>query len=198
MILCDREIKKLIGMGSIGISPYDPAMVQPASIDLRLDHHFREFPDEDRYEYIDPAREQPMLTRTYSPNTDRAFMLYPGQFALASTMETVSVPAALSARLEGKSSLGRLGLMTHITAGYIDPGFHGQITLELYNVAPLPLALYPGMKIAQLIFSAMSEVPDKPYGSGLNGSHYQGQTGPTPSRSWMNFHLSDTRAVNRA
>lgn len=191
-VLSDYEIMAAVDRGELGIDPYDSSMVQPASVDLRLDHHFRLF-DGSEYSVIDPAREQIGITYYSTVNANQIFYLSPGEFALANTFETVSIPDNLCARLEGKSSLGRLGLLTHVTAGYIDPGFHGQITLELYNCAPLPIALYPGMKIAQLSLMRMSLPPMNPYGAMLAGSRYQGQSGPTPSRSHLNFTVIDTR-----
>lgn len=192
MILCDAEIAGAVAKGALGVTPFDDRLINPASIDVRLYHQFRRV-DPDQYPIVDPAREQRHMTYTTAPNTDQAFLLQPREFVLACTFETISLPNNLCARLEGKSSLGRLGLLTHATAGYIDPGFHGQVTLELSNMMPIPLALYPGMRIAQLSFMVMSAPPVNPYGGSLARSHYQGQAGPTPSRSWENFELDDTR-----
>lgn len=188
MLLSDRHIHEAIAAGRLGISPYEPdTMLQPASIDVRLDEYFRVFQNH-RYAYIDPALEQEDLTRLVSPAGGEPFVLHPGEFVLASTFEEVRMGDDLAARLEGKSSLGRLGLVTHSTAGFIDPGFHGHITLELSNSATLPLLLWPGMKVGQLCLFQMSSPAEHPYGSTVRGSRYQGQRGPTASRSWRNFH----------
>ncbi|MGO1316866.1 MAG: dCTP deaminase, partial [Cellulomonadaceae bacterium] len=170
--------------------PYDPAMLQPSSIDVRLDRYFRLF-DNHRYSVIDPRAEQPDLTRLVEAERGEPFILHPGEFVLGATYESVTLPDDVAARLEGKSSLGRLGLLTHSTAGFIDPGFSGHVTLELSNVATLPITLWPGMKIGQMCFFRLSSPAEHPYGSAAYGSHYQGQRGPTASRSWQSFHLTD-------
>ena len=172
------------------LQPYDEAMVQPSSIDVRLDKYFRLF-DNHKYPFIDPAEDQPDLTHLVEVEPDEPFILHPGEFVLAWSFEVVTLPDDLAARLEGKSSLGRLGLLTHSTAGFIDPGFSGHITLELSNVANLPITLWPGMKIGQLCVFRLSSPSREPYGSSLYGSHYQGQRGPTPSRSWQHFRCDD-------
>jgi dCTP deaminase len=187
MLLSDRDIRAEVGAGRVVLEPYDAAMVQPSSVDVRLDRYFRVF-ENHRYPHIDPSTEQPDLTRLVEPVGDEPFILHPGEFVLASTYEVVSLPDDVAARLEGKSSLGRLGLLTHSTAGFIDPGFSGHVTLELSNVATLPITLWPGMKIGQLCFFRLSSPAEHPYGSALHGSRYQGQRGPTPSRSHLNFH----------
>ncbi len=187
MLLSDRDILDEIDAGRIGMEPFDPAMVQPASIDVRLDRYFRVF-ENHRYPHIDPAQAQDDLTREVQAEGDEPFILHPGEFVLGSTYEEVSLPSDLAARVEGKSSLGRLGLLTHATAGFVDPGFSGHVTLELANVATLPIKLYPGMKIGQFCFFRMSSASEHPYGSKKYGSRYQGQRGPTPSRSYANFH----------
>ncbi len=187
MLLSDRDILDEIDAGRITIKPFDPAMVQPASIDVRLDRYFRVF-ENHRYPHIDPAQAQDDLTREVQAEGDEPFILHPGEFVLGSTYEEVSLPGDLAARVEGKSSLGRLGLLTHATAGFVDPGFSGHVTLELANVATLPIKLYPGMKIGQFCFFRMSSASEHPYGSEKYGSRYQGQRGPTPSRSYANFH----------
>ena len=187
MLLSDRDILNEIDAGRIGMEPFDPAMVQPASIDVRLDRYFRVF-ENHRYPHIDPAQAQDDLTREVQAEGDEPFILHPGEFVLGSTYEEVSLPGDLAARVEGKSSLGRLGLLTHATAGFVDPGFSGHVTLELANVATLPIKLYPGMKIGQFCFFRMSSASEHPYGSQKYGSRYQGQRGPTPSRSYANFH----------
>jgi dCTP deaminase len=188
VLLSDRHIMAEIDADRIGLDPWDPSMLQPSSIDMRLDRYFRVF-ENHRYPHIDPAEDQPELTReVVVEGEDEPFILHPGEFALGSTYEGVTLPADVAARVEGKSSLGRLGLLTHATAGFIDPGFTGHVTLELANVATLPIKLWPGMKIGQLCFFQLSSAAEHPYGSEKYGSRYQGQRGPTPSRSWRNFH----------
>ncbi|MBB1570792.1 MAG: dCTP deaminase [Propionibacteriaceae bacterium] len=187
MLLSDRDILAEVDAGQIALDPWDPAMLQPSSVDVRLDKYFRVF-ENHRYPHIDPAEEQPELTRLIEVGDGEAFVLHPGEFVLGSTWEQVSLPATVAARLEGKSSLGRLGLLTHSTAGFIDPGFSGHVTLELSNMATLPVKLWPGMKIGQLCFFRLSSEAEHPYGSQKYGSRYQGQRGPTPSRSHLNFH----------
>jgi dCTP deaminase len=187
MLLSDRDIRSEVDLGRVGLHPYDASMIQPSSIDVRLDRMFRVF-ENHRYPHIDPAEEQSELTREVEPVGDEPFILHPGEFVLGSTYELVSLPDDIAARLEGKSSLGRLGLLTHSTAGFIDPGFTGHVTLELSNVATLPIKLYPGMKIGQLCFFRLTSPSERPYGSAGSGSRYQDQRGPTPSRSHANFH----------
>ena len=187
MLLSDRDILAEVEAKNIGLEPFDPDMVQPSSIDVRLDRFFRVF-ENHKYPHIDPAADQPDLTRMVEPEGDEPFILHPGEFVLGSTYEVVTLPDDVAARLEGKSSLGRLGLLTHSTAGFIDPGFSGHVTLELSNVATLPIKLWPGMKIGQLCFFRLSSPSEHPYGSTKYGSRYQGQRGPTPSRSFQNFH----------
>jgi len=189
MLLSDRDIRAEIDAQRVVIEPYDPAMIQPSSVDVRLDRWFRVF-ENHRYPHIDPSVEQPDLTRLIEPVGDEPFILHPGEFVLGSTYEVVGLPDDIAGRLEGKSSLGRLGLLTHSTAGFIDPGFTGHVTLELSNVATLPITLYPGMKIGQLCLFRLSSPAEFPYGSAAAGSRYQGQRGPTPSRSFQNFHRS--------
>ncbi|WP_324649270.1 dCTP deaminase [Georgenia sp. H159] len=186
MLLSDRDIQAQIDTGRVQLDPYDPAMIQPASIDVRLDRWFRLF-DNHRYAVIDPAQDQSDLTRLVEVEPDEPFVLHPGEFALGATYELVTLPDDVAARLEGKSSLGRLGLLTHSTAGFIDPGFTGHVTLELSNTATLPITLWPGMKIGQLCFFRLSSPAEHPYGTGAHGSRYQGQRGPTASRSHLNF-----------
>jgi dCTP deaminase len=190
VLLSDRDIRAELDSGRVVLDPYDPAMIQPSSIDVRLDRFFRLF-DNHKYPVIDPAQDQPDLTRLVEVEGDDPFVLHPGEFVLGSTYETVTLPDDIAARLEGKSSLGRLGLLTHSTAGFIDPGFTGHVTLELSNVATLPITLWPGMKIGQLCFFRLSSPSEFPYGSTRYGSRYQGQRGPTPSRSWQNFHRTE-------
>ena len=186
MLLSDRDIRAQIEAGRVQFDPWDPAMVQPSSVDVRLDKFFRLF-DNHKYPVIDPAQDQPELTRLVEVDPAEGFVLHPGEFVLGSTFETVTLPDDLAARVEGKSSLGRLGLLTHATAGFVDPGFTGHVTLELSNVATLPIKLWPGMKIGQLCFFQLSSPAEFPYGSGERGSHYQGQRGPTASRSFESF-----------
>jgi len=187
VLLSDRDIKAEIAAGRVNVDPYDAAMIQPSSIDVRLDRWFRVF-ENHKYPHIDPSTEQPDLTRLLEPEGDEPFVLHPGEFVLGSTYEVVTLPDDVAGRLEGKSSLGRLGLLTHSTAGFIDPGFSGHVTLELSNVATLPIMLFPGMKIGQLCLFRLSSPAENPYGSAVYGSRYQGQRGPTPSRSFANFH----------
>lgn len=190
MLLSDRDIRAEVQSGRVRVEPYDEAMIQPSSIDVRLDRYFRVF-ENHKYSVIDPSIEQSELTREVEVGPKEFFILHPGEFVLASTYEVISLPEDLAGRLEGKSSLGRLGLLTHSTAGFIDPGFSGHITLELSNVANLPVKLFPGMKIGQLCLIRLSSPAEHPYGSAVYGSRYQGQRGPTQSRSWMNFHQTD-------
>ena len=186
VLLSDRDISAQLTAGRITLEPFEASMIQPSSIDVRLDRSFRLF-DNHRYPFIDPAEEQPDLTRLVEVDPREAFVLHPGEFVLASTLECVTLPDDIAARVEGKSSLGRLGLLTHATAGFVDPGFSGHVTLELSNVATLPIKLWPGMKVGQLCFFQLSSPAEHPYGSSARGSHYQGQRGPTASRSFENF-----------
>jgi dCTP deaminase len=190
VLLSDRDILAELDAGRVQLDPLARDMIQPSSIDVRLDKFFRVF-DNHKYPHIDPSIDQPELTREVEVKNDETFVLHPGEFVLGSTYEVVTLPDDIAARLEGKSSLGRLGLLTHSTAGFIDPGFSGHVTLELANVATLPIKLYPGMKIGQLCFFRLSSPADNPYGSAKYGSRYQGQRGPTPSRSYANFHKTD-------
>jgi dCTP deaminase len=186
VVLSDRTIARLIEEGRIIIDPYDDALLQPSSVDVRVDRFFRVFHNA-RYPYIDVKEPQEELTELVEIGDEQPFILHPGEFVLGSTLERVVLPDDLVARLEGKSSLGRLGLLIHSTAGFIDPGFDGHVTLELSNVANLPITIYHAMKIGQISFVQLSEPAEKPYGSGELGSKYQGQMGPTPSRYWQNF-----------
>ena len=190
MLLSDRDIKAEIDGGRVRLEPYDEVMVQPSSIDVRLDKFFRLF-DNHKYPFIDPAVDQPDLTRLIEVERDEPFILHPGEFVLGSSYEVVTLPDDLAARLEGKSSLGRLGLVTHSTAGFVDPGFSGHVTLELSNVATLPIKLWSGMRVGQLCFFRLSSPTENPYGSAKYGSRYQGQRGPTASRSFQNFRRTD-------
>jgi dCTP deaminase len=165
-------------------------MIQPSSVDIHLDRFFRLF-DNHKYPVIDPAADQSGLTRLIDVSADGEFVLHPGEFVLGSTFEVVTLADDVAARLEGKSSLGRLGLLTHSTAGFIDPGFSGHVTLELSNTATMPIKLYPGMKVGQLCFFRLSSPAESPYGHGASGSRYQGQRGPTASRSHLGFHRVD-------
>jgi dCTP deaminase len=186
VVLSDRTIRRLIDEGRIEIDPYDESLLQPSSIDVRVDRFFRVFHNA-RYPFIDVKEPQEDLTELLEVEGDSPFILHPGEFVLASTLERIGLPDDLVARLEGKSSLGRLGLLIHSTAGFIDPGWDGHVTLELSNVANLPITIYYGMKIGQLSFVQLSEPAETPYGAGALGSKYQGQQGPTPSRYYENF-----------
>ena len=186
MILSDGDIRKAIANGDIGIDPFDEADVQPSSVDLHVDRYFLTF-NNHRYPIIDVKKPMEDLTELVEVQGDEPFILHPGEFVLGSTSEYVRLPHHLVARLEGKSSLGRLGLLIHSTAGYVDPGFEGHLTLELSNVANLPITLYPDMKIGQISFFQLTSEAESPYGSSKLGSKYQGQRGPTPSRYFENF-----------
>ncbi|MFO7690196.1 MAG: dCTP deaminase [Cryobacterium sp.] len=190
MLLSDRDIKAELSLERIRMEPFHEEMIQPSSIDVRLDRYFRLF-DNHKYAYIDPAEDQPELTRLIEAQPGEPFILHPGEFVLGSTYEQITLPDDVAARLEGKSSLGRLGLLTHSTAGFVDPGFSGHVTLELSNVATLPIKLWPGMKIGQMCFFRLSSPAEQPYGSSAYASRYQGQRGPTASRSFQNFHHTD-------
>ncbi|WP_243790425.1 dCTP deaminase [Saccharopolyspora gloriosae] len=192
MLLSDRDLRKELDEGRLELDPFDVAMIQPSSIDVRLDRFFRVF-DNSKYTHIDPSQQQDELTSPVEVTGDDPFVLHPGEFVLGSTYESVRLPDDLAGRLEGKSSLGRLGLLTHSTAGFIDPGFFGHITLELSNVANLPITLWPGMKIGQLCLFRLSSPAEHPYGTARAGSRYQGQRGPTPSRAHLNFQRVETR-----
>jgi len=192
VLLSDRDLRKELEAGRLELDPFDVEMLQPSSIDVRLDRFFRVF-DNTKYTHIDPSLQQDELTSLVEQTGDDPFVLHPGEFVLGSTFEMVTLPDDLAGRLEGKSSLGRLGLLTHSTAGFIDPGFNGHITLELSNVANLPITLWPGMKIGQLCLFRLSSAAEFPYGTKQAGSRYQGQRGPTPSRAYRNFHRTDTR-----
>ena len=195
MLLSDRDIRAELAAGRIALEPLDLAMVQPSSIDVRLDRYFRLF-DNHKYPFIDPAEDQPDLTHLVEVDPDQPFILHPGEFVLGSTYELITLPDDVAARLEGKSSLGRLGLLTHSTAGFVDPGFSGHVTLELSNVATLPIKLWPGMKIGQLCFIKLSSPTERPYGSSEYSSRYQGQRGPTASRSYLNFRHTDVSVTD--
>jgi len=186
MLLSDRDIIAAVESGRLVVDPWDAELLQPSSVDVRLDRYFRVF-NNTQYTHIDPGLQQDELTSLIEPKGDDPFVLHPGEFVLGSTLEVVTLPDDLAGRLEGKSSLGRLGLLTHSTAGFIDPGFTGHVTLELSNVANLPIMLWPGMKIGQLCLFRLSSAARNPYGSAAAGSRYQGQRGPTPSRSYLNF-----------
>jgi dCTP deaminase len=186
MVLSDSTIARLLAEGRLEIDPYDEALLQPSSVDVRVDRFFRVFHN-NRYPFIDVKVEQAELTELVEVEEEHPFVLHPGEFVLGSTLERIRLPDDLVARLEGKSSLGRLGLLIHSTAGFIDPGWDGHVTLELSNVANLPITIYPGMKIGQVSFMQMTEPATTPYGSEAIGSKYKGQRGPTASRYWQNF-----------
>lgn len=181
MVLSDRSIKLEMAKGRIVVDPLDPCDIQPSSVDLHLGDDFQVFRNS-RLPYIDPALEQPGLTERVVASAAEPFVLHPGEFVLGTTVERIALPSDIVGRLEGKSSLGRLGLLIHSTAGYVDPGWEGRLTLELSNVANLPIVLTPGMKIGQISFSQMTTEVDRPYGHPGLGSKYLGQTGATPSR----------------
>jgi dCTP deaminase len=186
MVLSDHTIRAEIEAGRIVIEPYDPAMVQPSSVDVRVDRRFRVFHNA-RYPFIDVRQPMDDLTEAVEISDDEPFILHPGEFVLGQTLERVRLPDDIVARLEGKSSLGRLGLLIHSTAGFVDAGFEGNLTLELSNVANLPVTIYYGMPIGQISFMRMDSPVERPYGSGDAGSKYQGQAEPTPSRFYLNF-----------
>jgi dCTP deaminase len=191
MVLSDRTIRRLLEEGRIGIDPYEEELLQPSSVDVRVDRFFRVFHNA-RYAFIDVKEPMEELTELVEVREDNEpFILHPGEFVLGSTLERVTLPDDLVARLEGKSSLGRLGLLIHSTAGFIDPGWDGHVTLELSNVANLPITIYYGMRIGQLSFVQLTEPAETPYGAGALGSKYQGQAGPTPSRYWKNFEVKE-------
>lgn len=180
MVLSDHDIKAQIDAGRIIIEPLNRNNIQPASVDVCLGNNFRIFKNS-THAFIDPTISQPDLTEEIVVDEGESFILHPGQFALGTTLERIALPADILGKLEGKSTLGRLGLMIHSTAGYVDPGWDGELTLELSNVATLPIKLTPGMRIGQMSFEAMTSEVDRPYGSKDLGSHYQGQRGATPS-----------------
>ena len=190
MILSDVTIREELAAGRIVIEPLSDDAIQPSSVDLHVDSLFRVFRN-DTTPYIDPKQSQEDLTELVEVTEGGSFILHPGEFVLGSTLERVALPDNLVARLEGKSSLGRLGLLIHSTAGFVDAGWDGHLTLELSNVANLPIALYPGMKIGQISFLRMTTPAEHPYGSDVTGSKYQGQRGPTPSRYYLNFRDTD-------
>jgi dCTP deaminase len=189
MVLSDATIARLLAEGRMEIDPYDDALLQPSSVDVRVDRLFRVFHN-NRYPFIDVKVEQAELTELVEVD-DRAFILHPGEFVLGSTLERIRLPEDVVARLDGKSSLGRLGLLIHSTAGFIDPGWDGHVTLELSNVANLPITIYPGMKIGQISFMQMTEPARTPYGAPEIGSKYKGQEGPTASRYFKNFESGE-------
>ena len=185
MIFSDGTIREAIASGRIGLSPLLDDAIQPSSVDVRLGATFRVFANH-RYPVIDVKADQPELTEVVHCDDGEPFVLHPGEFVLGATIERITLPADIVARIEGKSSLARLGLVIHSTAGFVDAGFDGEVTLELSNVATLPILLYPGMKIAQFAFFPLDRPAEKPYGSGATGSKYQGQAGPTASRYHLN------------
>ncbi len=185
-VLSDRSIREALKAGHIGIEPLDLDAVQPASVDLRLDSAFRIFRVTSR-PYVDVQQPVDDLTELVEIAPEEPFVIQPGSFCLGSTVETITLPEDIVARVDGKSSLGRLGLLVHATAGYVDPGWTGKLTLELSNQSQMPIALYYGMRIAQISFLQMTTTVDRPYGSAELGSKYQGQTGPTASRISREF-----------
>jgi dCTP deaminase len=192
VLLSDHDLTAEIKAGNLQLDPFEAELLQPSSIDVRLDRLFGVF-NNHLYTHIDPALQQDDLTTVVEVVDGDPFVLHPGEFVLGSTLEVITLGDQLAGRLEGKSSLGRLGLLTHSTAGFIDPGFSGHVTLELSNVATLPIRLWPGMKIGQLCIFRLSSPTENPYGSAVYGSRYQGQRGPTPSRAWQNWRTWPTR-----
>ncbi|MCL4449260.1 MAG: dCTP deaminase [Actinobacteria bacterium] len=190
MILSDNTIRQEIAQGRIVIEPFVDDCVQPSSVDLHVDRRFRLFRNH-TMRVIDVRKEMAELTELVEVETDGALILHPGEFVLGATLERVALPNDLVGRLEGKSSLGRLGLLIHSTAGFVDAGFNGYLTLELSNVANLPITVYPGMKIGQISFMRMTTPADQPYGNSELGSKYQNQCGPTPSRYFENFNTKE-------
>lgn len=188
MILSDRSIREALASGRIEIDPLGEGCIQPSSVDVTIDRYFRVFRNHTT-PIIDVKQDLEDLTELIEvpAEDERPFILHPGEFVLGSTAERVKLPTDVVGRLEGKSSLGRLGLLIHSTAGFIDAGWNGHITLELSNIATLPITLYPGMKVGQISFMTMTTEAEVPYGSAAVGSKYQGQRGPTPSRYWENF-----------
>ncbi len=197
MVLSDRTIRSEIEVGRISFDPYDPSMVQPSSVDVRVDRKFRVFHNA-RHPFIDVRQPMEDLTELVEVAGDEPFILHPGEFVLGQTLERVRLPSDLVARLEGKSSLGRLGLLIHSTAGFVDAGFEGNLTLELSNVANLPITIYHGMPIGQISFMRMDGPVESPYGSEKTGSKYQGQAEPTPSRFYLNFPNKQSEAGDRS
>ncbi len=195
MILSDGTIRAALASGRILVEPLADGAVQPSSVDVRLAHQFRVFANH-RYPVIDVRQDQPELTELVEVATDEPFVLHPGEFVLGATLERIRLPADIVARIEGKSSLARLGLVIHSTAGFVDAGFDGDVTLELSNVATLPILLYPGMKIAQFAFFALDEPAEQPYGGTATGSKYQGQRGPTASRYHLNAVPGEAAAAS--
>lgn len=189
-VLSDRSIREALKAGRIGIEPLDDDAIQPASVDLRLDSAFRIFRSTSR-PYVDVQQPVDDLTELVEIAPEEPFVVQPGSFCLGSTVETISIPDDIVARVDGKSSLGRLGLLVHATAGYVDPGWTGKLTLELSNQSQMPIALYYGMRVCQISFLEMTTPVDRPYGSASLGSKYQGQTGPTPSRISREFRKED-------
>lgn len=186
MILSDRSIREEIEKGNIVLSPFKPECVQPSSVDVHLSNKFLVF-NKVQHTAIDVREKQNNLMNEVNVKDNEPFILHPGEFVLGSTVENVKMPNHIAGRIEGKSSLGRLGLLIHSTAGYIDPGFEGNLTLELSNVSPLPIKLFADMKIGQVSFIKMSSEVENPYGSEKLKSKYQGNTGPEQSKYYENF-----------
>jgi dCTP deaminase len=195
VVLSDRSISEELESGGIVIEPLGEGCIQPSSVDLHVDRYFRVFRN-DTTPFIDPKRAQEDLTELVEVDDGQTFILHPGEFVLGSTLERVALGNDLVARLEGKSSLGRLGLLIHSTAGFVDAGWDGHLTLELSNVANLPIAIYPGMKIGQISFLRMTTEAERPYGSDATASKYKGQQGPTPSRYYLNFPEDERESLS--
>lgn len=196
MVLSDRSIKEAVRSNRIVIDPYDEGLVQSASVDLRLGKKLRVFRST-RVPHIDVMQEMPDLTELVEIDEVNPFYLHPSEFALGVILEKVCLPSDIAGRLDGKSSLGRLGLLVHSTAGWVDPGWRGHLTLELSNVSQLPISLYYGMKISQISFLQMTTPADHPYGSSQLDSKYQDQMEPTPSRYYLNYVNKRRRTIKR-
>ena len=187
-MLSDVDIKIALKEGLIQIEPLEESYIQPSSIDLKVGSDFRVF-ENHKYSHIDPKAKQQELTSLVTATEAEPFVLHPGEFVLGTTYEKVTLSNKVVARLEGKSSLGRIGLLIHSTAGFVDPGFSGYLTLELSNVANLPIKVYPEMRIGQISFYYLNSPSESEYGSDIYGSKYQGQEGPTPSKSHNDFEV---------
>ena len=180
-VLSDGTIRRLVDEGRIVLEPWDPELVQPASVDLRLGDSFRVFHNH-RAAAIDLREPPTNLTEEVTVSGGEAFVIHPGEFVLGRTLERVELPDDIVARIEGKSSIGRLGLIVHATAGFVDPGFKGSLTLEITNLTRIPIKLWPGLPIAQLSFMTLDQPAERPYGHPDLGSHYHGQVEATESR----------------
>ena len=186
MVLSDKSIRELIGSGRLVIKPFEESLIQPSSYNIRLANSFRFFRNI-KQAYLDVRQPVGDFMETVKMADDEPIIIHPREFILGETLEYFEIPRDLVGRLEGKSSLGRIGIIIHSTAGYVDPGFKGTLTLEISNLANIPIALYPKMKIAQMSFHFLSTPAENPYGSAKLGSKYQGQRGPTESKLFREF-----------